>query len=84
MSTAAENAGTTQSALEQLASTIRLRHRSHLRELTLVSTDDGIVLHGLALSFYGKQVAFHEAVNTGNLRVIGNQIRVQNRSAAAN
>lgn len=84
MPPAAASVSTPHPALEQLASEIRARHRSHLRELRLEATDAGVVLHGLARSFYGKQIAFHEVIGGGNFRVAGNLIRVQPPAADHN
>lgn len=62
-------------ALGELAADIRTRHRGLLREFGIVSVDGGAVLYGRATSFYGKQLALHEA-RRANLTVIANRIVV--------
>jgi hypothetical protein len=65
--------------LAQLAAQIRNRHRSHIRELWIEVVWGGVVLHGQASNFYGKQMAFHEVCNDGRFVVVANQIEVQSR-----
>ena len=49
-------------AASHLASDIRERHRSLLRDLRIEVVAGGVVLHGRANTFYGKQVAQHEVM----------------------
>lgn len=59
----------------ELAADIRERHRSLLRDLRLEVVDNGVVLHGHAYSFYGKQVALHEVLRR-EVPVVANRIAV--------
>lgn len=61
--------------LEELATDIRSRLRGLLWELRIVVEDGGAVLHGRATSFYGKQLALHEA-RRANVAVVANRIVV--------
>lgn len=69
------------SALEEatarVAEDIVKQHRSHLRDLEILVTRRGIILHGLARSYYGKQLAFHEVSRRLGMRVIANHIAVE-------
>jgi hypothetical protein len=69
------------SALEEttarVAEDIVKQHRSHLRDLEILLTRRGVILHGLARSYYGKQLAFHEVSRRLGMRVIANHIVVQ-------
>ena len=69
------------SALEEptarVAQDIVKQHRSHLRDLEILITRRGIILHGLARSYYGKQLAFHEVSRRLGMRVIANHIVVE-------
>jgi hypothetical protein len=57
------------------AADIRHRHRGLLRELWIEVRDGGAVLHGHAVSYYGKQMALHEARRIG-ITVVANRIVV--------
>jgi len=69
--------------LAQLAAHIRNRHRSHLRDLRIEAVWGGVIIHGRASTFYGKQIAFHEVCSDGRFAVVANQIEVQARDKAA-
>ncbi|MCE9562845.1 MAG: hypothetical protein K8U57_12440 [Planctomycetes bacterium] len=64
-------------ALNRLATEIRNRHRSHLREFRIEKVDGGIILIGRSVTFYGKQIAFHEVCARCKWSVKANQIEVQ-------
>ncbi|MBA4190526.1 MAG: hypothetical protein C0467_21275 [Planctomycetaceae bacterium] len=66
-------------ALNQLATEIRNRHRNHLQELQIVVVPGGVILCGIARTFYGKQIAFHEVSVSCKFVVMCNQIEVQQR-----
>ncbi len=66
-------------SFRQLAEEIRSRHRSQLRELKIEIVEGGVILSGMAASFYGKQIAFHEASDRYKLLVKANQITVHPR-----
>jgi hypothetical protein len=63
-------------ATARVAQEIVKQHRSHLRDLEILVTRRGIILHGLARSYYGKQLAFHEVSRRLGMRVIANHIVV--------
>jgi hypothetical protein len=58
-----------------LASDIRQRHRSLLHDLRIEVVAGGVVLHGRAATFYGKQVAQHEVMRHA-VTVLANRIVV--------
>lgn len=62
----------------ELAADIRRRHRGLLKDLVIVVHDGRAELHGRATTFYGKQVALHEVLRLGGLRVVANRIVVEN------
>jgi hypothetical protein len=62
--------------LHQLATEIQNRHRNCLRELRIEVVEGGVVLHGRAITFYGKQIAFHEARSRSLLKIVANRIQV--------
>jgi len=76
VSSATMTASETLRGVEQLAAQIRNRYRSHLRELRIEVVEGGIVLRGRSSSFYGKQMAFHEARSGSQFAVLANQIEV--------
>lgn len=59
-----------------LEGTIRSLHRGLLRDLILELTPNGIILHGFATSFYGKQMAQEEILRTGSWPIVENRIVV--------
>jgi hypothetical protein len=61
-------------AAGHLASDIRERHRSLLRDLRIEVVAGGVVLHGRANTFYGKQVAQQEVMRCSV--VVANRIVV--------
>ena len=65
--------------LHRLATEVRNRHRDCLRELQIEIAEGGIVLYGRAITFYGKQIAFHEVRRLSSLTVVANRIQVQER-----
>lgn len=67
-------------ALHQLAIEVRNRHRDCLRELYIRAVGEGAILYGQAVSFYGKQIAFHEVRRRLRMKIIANQIKVQERA----
>lgn len=62
--------------LLDLVAEVLARHRSHLRELWLVVSGDGLRLCGLATCYYGKQIAFHELCCRCKLTIVSNEIEV--------
>lgn len=64
------------SILGHLAETVLARHPSLIRELRIERVPHGIILHGTAISYYGKQVALQEVRQRYPVRVVANDIRV--------
>jgi hypothetical protein len=65
--------------LEELAEVIRLRYRAVINEIEIQAAERGVVLHGSAATYYGKQIAQHELLRRG-FAVIANHIRVAEAS----
>jgi hypothetical protein len=76
--------GNMEGATEALAAEIQRRYRSHIRELRIEWSDGGYVLSGIAMSYYGKQIALHEVRRTRR-PVVANRMKVipHGRSSAA-
>lgn len=66
-----------EASVSQVAAEIVRRNRGDLRELEILVTRRGVILHGTARSYYGKQLAFHEVVRRLGMRVIANHIVVE-------
>jgi hypothetical protein len=64
--------------LDRLATDTRDRHRGHLREFRIEVAEGGVVLHGVAAAFYGKQLAQQALLRRG-FHVIANRIVVVSR-----
>jgi hypothetical protein len=47
-------------AIGRIESEVRALHRSHLQALTIEQTPTGLILHGRAATFFGKQMAQEE------------------------
>jgi hypothetical protein len=69
--------------MQQLAIEVQNRHRDCLRELQIEAVEGEVILYGRAITFYGKQIAFHEVSHRSRLPVIANRIQVQERRIAA-
>ena len=63
--------------LQRLAAEIQNRYPSHLRELRIETAEGGIILRGVAITFYGKHIAFHEVSSRDGVVVVGNEIEVR-------
>lgn len=61
---------------QQVTADILAEHRNHLRELRIEAIGDGVIIRGRAVSFYGKQIAFHEVTRRIG-RVVANEIEVR-------
>lgn len=64
---------------EQLVAEILSRYRSDLQTLTIEVVGTGVVLRGVAFSYYGKQMALHEVRRSCEHPVVGNFIEVRSR-----
>jgi hypothetical protein len=62
-------------AAVRLAADIRRRHRYLLRDLRIEVVAGGVVLHGRAVTFYGKQLAQHEVMRR-SFTIVANRIVV--------
>jgi len=67
--------------LQQLATEVRNAHRDVIRELRLDYVEGGLILRGVATSYFGKQFAFHEVKRRCRLKVLANQIVVRDTVA---
>jgi len=81
MRTAITGPNDLEGVVQLLGEEIQRRHRSHLRDLRIEVVEGGVILHGRAVTFYGKQIAFHEV--SRRLAVVANRIEVQARPRAA-
>lgn len=63
-----------------LAADIRGRHRHAIRDLRVAVVEGGLVLSGTAYSYYGKQVAQHEALRRTGLVLLANRVVVEYRA----
>lgn len=66
-----------EAAVRRVAAEILAGHRGHLRELRIEVVADGVTIHGRAISFYGKQIAFHEVTRRVGQLVLANEIEVR-------
>lgn len=66
-----------ESTAQQAADEILAAHRSCLCELRIRFVSGGVVLCGRAVSYYGKQIAFHEMTRRCGQPVVANEIEVQ-------
>jgi hypothetical protein len=59
---------------------LEMRLQAHLgsrvRHLVLVAREDGVVLHGVARTYYAKQLAQHAVMASFGYRVASNEIEV--------
>jgi hypothetical protein len=75
MRNATPGPGNSDGAVEALAADIQRRYRGHIRELIIEVVEGGLVLSGVARSYYGKQIALHEVRRTRH-RVVANRMKV--------
>jgi hypothetical protein len=66
-----------EAVVQQVAVELLATHRSHLRELLIQVVEGGLVIRGRVVSFYGKQLAFHEVSRRCGRTVLANQVEVQ-------
>ncbi|QDU29293.1 hypothetical protein ETAA8_44010 [Anatilimnocola aggregata] len=64
-------------SVKQLEACLQSRLNGRVRDLRLVSTNAGIVLHGFAASYYAKQLAQHEFMNLSVCPLLANEIVVR-------
>lgn len=76
-------AGRPAAAMGELAADIWRRHRNAIRELRVDVVEDGLVLSGVAYSFYGKQVCQHEVLRRTKLALRANRMVVDPRPSGA-
>lgn len=68
---------TTGTDLHRMASEIQQENRCLIKEMRIEPDSEGIVLHGFAYCFHGKQIALREAQSRSTRRVVANRIRVK-------
>jgi hypothetical protein len=62
--------------LDRLESHLRNRCNGRVRNLRLMHSGEGIVLYGIAHSYYAKQLAQHALMEATELAIVANQIEV--------
>jgi hypothetical protein len=63
----------------QIQTALLSRVGRYVRDLEVFVADGGVILRGLAFTYYAKQLAQHEAVRITGLSVVANEIEVQRR-----
>jgi hypothetical protein len=63
-------------SLGVIEAAVRSRYRSYLRDLTIERTPEGLILHGRATSYFGKQMAQEEILREGTWPIVSNRIVV--------
>lgn len=76
MHTKAEPIRVTETLPARVAADVLTQHRGLVRELWVEVAEGGVVLHGTAYSYYGKQVAQHEVLRRTGLVLLANRVRV--------
>jgi hypothetical protein len=76
MTAAMTNTGDVNELVRAVATEIRNRNRGHIRELRIKIVEGGVILYGVCMSFYGKQIAFHEVRRICRMVVLANRIEV--------
>ena len=66
-----------EAAVRRAAAEILAGHRGHLREPRIEVVEGGVIIRGRAVSFYGKQIAFHEVIRRCGQPVLANEVEVQ-------
>ena len=62
--------------IEQLETHLQSRLSGQVRDLQIVLHDDGLILRGVAHTYYAKQLAQHAAMKASTMRVVANEIEV--------
>ena len=65
-----------QAALKQLELRLQDQLGGRVRNLRLVMRDDGIILQGIARTYYAKQLAQHSVMRQTDLPILVNEIEV--------
>jgi hypothetical protein len=55
---------------------LQVRLGSRVRQLRVVSQNDGVILQGIASTYYAKQLAQHLIMQITNLPLLANEIEV--------
>jgi hypothetical protein len=76
MSSATTIDATQHSELASLESHLKSELGGRVRNLRLMNSRDGIVLHGVAHSYHAKQLAQHTLMQATQLPIAANQIEV--------
>jgi hypothetical protein len=59
-----------------LESLVQRRLGARVRKLRVIVRDDGVILQGLASTYYAKQLAQHAAMDLADLPIVANEIEV--------
>jgi hypothetical protein len=70
----------TRKDLEELQEKLRQQLRSQVRELRLVVSDGQVLLQGIAVSYYAKQLAQHLALRSLGQAPLANRIDVRHEA----
>lgn len=73
----AKTIGPSETSPQRAAAEILALHRDHLRELSIEIVEAGVVIRGRAVSYCGKQIAFHEVRRRCGIAVVANEVEVQ-------
>jgi len=75
--THSEEPGTQSSENESCLETlVQRRLGARIRKLRIILRHDGVVLQGMASTYYAKQLAQHAAMDLGELPIVANEIEV--------
>jgi hypothetical protein len=66
-----------EAVVRRAAADVLARYRGHLHELRIEVVEGGVIIRGRAVSFYGKQIAFHEVIRRVGQVVLANEVEVQ-------
>jgi hypothetical protein len=60
----------------RLETQLRARLGSQVRQLLVVLLSNGVILHGMARTYYAKQIAQHSVMEITDLPILANEIEV--------
>jgi hypothetical protein len=62
--------------IEQLEARVRCQLSGRVRDLQVLGRENGLVLKGRSLTYYGKQLAQHAVMKSTDLPILANEIEV--------
>ena len=62
--------------IEQIETHLQSRLSGQVRDLQILFHDGGLILRGVAHTYYAKQLAQHAAMKASAMRVVANEIEV--------